>query len=87
MRDNNSSTNSAPRARGRNPVIDPVLLAKPFEQAGVAQEFQVPRNARLALAEDLGQFDDGELASAQRCQHSQAGGFGRRPELSHDRIE
>ena len=46
-------------------VVDPVLFAEFLEQARVAQQLEVPRDARLALAEDLREFGDRKLALAR----------------------
>jgi hypothetical protein len=40
------------------PVIGPRALGVPLDEAGVGQEFQMPRDARLALAENFRQVLD-----------------------------
>ena len=53
IRSSRSPTKVACPRRPRDAVVDPVLLAKLFEQAGIAEQLQVPRDPRLALAEHL----------------------------------
>ncbi len=40
----------------RGAVVDPVLVAVAFEEPGLAEQLEVPGQARLALAENLRQF-------------------------------
>ena len=54
--------------RGRA-VVDPVLLTETIEQPDIAQELEMPRDARLALADHLADLTDSQLgASKQRQQ-------------------
>ena len=55
----------------RDAVVHPVLLAEPLEQAAVVEQLEVARDPRLALAEDLRQLRDRELAAGQHGQQPQ----------------
>ena len=50
-------------------------LAHAVQQAAVAQQLQVARQARLRLAEDLGELRDAEGAAAGQRQQAEAGRF------------
>ena len=63
-------------AFGRQPVENPVLLAESLEHAGLGQQAQVTRHARLALPKEFGQFSDCEFALRQQRQKPQAAGVG-----------
>src|SRR5690606_10061771 len=51
-------------------------LPEAVEQAGIAQQLQMARDARLALAQDLRQLADGQLAVRAQHQQAQAGRLG-----------
>ena len=51
-------------ARLAQTIKDPAPFAEPVEQASLAQQLQMSRNARLALSKNLGQFADGEFAAS-----------------------
>ena len=54
------------------PEIDPGALAEALDQPGLGHELEMPADARLALAEDLRQILDVELAAGQQRQDAQA---------------
>jgi hypothetical protein len=60
--------------RGRA-VVHPVLFTKTVDEAGVGQELEMTRHARLALIDDLAELSDGELGPSQQREQSQAGGL------------
>jgi hypothetical protein len=62
---------AAGRAVG-NVKIDPAALAEPLDETRLGQELQVPAEARLALAEDLGEILDVELSRREQQQDAQA---------------
>ena len=64
----------------RHAVIDPVLLAEAFEQPAVVQQLQVPGDTRLALADNLGELGDRELATGQDREQAQARRLRDRPQ-------
>ena len=51
-------------------------LAHAVQQAAVAQQLQVTGEARLRLAEDIGELRDAECAAAGQRQQAEAGRFG-----------
>ncbi len=57
-------------------VIDPVLLAEAIEQPGFAENFQMARNSRLTLADDLADFPDRQFTPRKQRQQPQPGRFG-----------
>ena len=68
--------------RGFRPGIgeteeDPRALAEAPDQPRFGHEFQVPADARLALAEDLGQVLDVQLARGKERQDAKARGLAR----------
>ena len=66
-----------PRRRGgqAEPGVRP--LPHPLQQPRVAHQAQMARQARLALAEDLGELGHGERPAPGERQDAQPGGFGR----------
>ena len=54
----------------------PLLIAA--DQAGVEQELQMARDARLRLVEDVGKVGDGEVTAREQRKNAQAAGFRRR---------
>ena len=66
------------------PEERPGALAEALDQAGLGEQLQVPRDARLRLAQDVGEVGDGQLGLGQQRQHAQArllaGGLERRIE-------
>ena len=77
----------APGALGRDTVVDPVLLPKLLQQAGVTQHLQVPGNAGLALSDDAGQFGDRKLAPGEHGQQAQSGRLGGRSKVVDHVVE
>jgi hypothetical protein len=82
------SSQRARRARSAEPVKHPAPLAEAVEQAGLAQQFQVPRYPRLALPQDLGKLADGKLAASAKDDEPQPGRLGdrtqRRQNMLHE---
>jgi len=66
-----------PFGAGGHAVIDALLFAEAVEEPGGLQQLQVPRNPRLALADDAAQLADGEFAVPQQGQQAQARGVGK----------
>ncbi len=66
----------AARAAARQAIEHPVGLAEAVEQPGLAQQFQVARHARLALAENVGQLAHGQLALGAQRQKPEPGRLG-----------
>ena len=60
--------------RQAEPDVRP--LAHPLEHAGIAEQPEVAGEARLRLAEDLGQFDDAERAAGGKREQAQPGRLG-----------
>jgi hypothetical protein len=62
-----------------------MLLAKPLQQPRVGQHLQMPRDARLALADDFADLADRQLTPGEQSQQPQSrglsngaeGGYGR----------
>ena len=73
-----SSRSSSARATAAPPPVlgqaeeGPGALAVALDQAGLRQEPQMARDARLRLAQDVGEVGDGQLGLAQQRQHAQA---------------
>src|SRR5690606_37296111 len=67
----------APCPVRRQPVIGPGALCVAGNEASVGEELEVARDARLALAENLGEILDRMLALAQKRQQAQPGAFPR----------
>ena len=53
------------------PEERPGALAEALDQAGLDQELEMARDARLRLAQDLGQVGHGQLGLGQQHQHAQ----------------
>jgi hypothetical protein len=51
----------------------PAALLAPFGEAGVDQDLHMTRDARLALAQDLGQFAHAQLHRAQQHEYPHPG--------------
>jgi hypothetical protein len=62
----------------RRAVVDPVLLSQTIEQSDIAQEFEVPRDTRLALADHLTDLTDGQLGAGKQREQPKARGLGGR---------
>ena len=58
----------------------PGAFAVPLDEAGLGQELEMTRDARLRLAEDVGQVGHRELALGQERQHPQPGFLGGGPQ-------
>jgi len=67
-------------AVGGQPEIGPGALAHALDQAGLAEQLQVARDPRLALAEDPGEVGDGEVAVGAERQQPKPGRLARRAE-------
>ena len=50
----------------------PGAFAEALDQPGLGQQPQMARNARLRLAQDVGEVGDGQLGFGQQRQHAQA---------------
>ena len=57
------------------PEKHPRAFAEAPDQAGIGHELQMPADARLALAEDLGEVLDVQLAAGKQRQDAQARGL------------
>ncbi len=64
-----ASAASAPASASRKKTQEP--FAEALDEAGLGHELQMPADARLALAEDLGQVLDVQLAAGQQRQDAQ----------------
>ena len=49
----------------------PGALAEALDQAGLGQQLEMARDARLRLAQDVGQVGDGQFGLGQQRQHAQ----------------
>ena len=49
----------------------PGALAEALDQPGFGQQLEMARNARLRLAQDVGEVGDGQLGLGQQRQHAQ----------------
>ncbi len=56
----------------------PVALAVALDQAGLPEQPEMPRDARLQLPQDVGEVGHGELGLGDECQDAQPGALGRR---------
>src|SRR5262249_52794755 len=59
-------------------VEHPGTLANALDQPRVAHQLQVPTDPRLALAENLGDFADGQFAARKQRQKAETRAFRRR---------
>ena len=64
-------------------VEHPGPVREALDQPGFAEQLQVARDARLAVAEDLHQFGDRQLLVGQQRQHAQPRRFARRAKPIH----
>jgi hypothetical protein len=53
-------------------IVNPLPLSNPVEQARLAQDFQVSRDARTALADRPSQIRDAQIALAAKREQAQA---------------
>ena len=60
----------------RRAIEHPASFLEAQDQPGIAQQFEVAGDARLALAQDLGQLGDGQLRLPQDQQQAQPGRIG-----------
>ena len=65
-----------PRPAGRGPVIDPLLLPEPVQEACLGKQPQVAGDPGLALPHHPADFPHRELTVAQKRHQAQPGGFG-----------
>ncbi len=68
----------------RDVKIDPAPFTETLDQAGFRQELQMSADARLALAQDLGQILDVELTGRQQQEDPETRALGRRLEGEHE---
>jgi len=59
------------------PEERPGALSEALDQSGLGQQFEVARDARLRLAQDVGEVGDGQFGLGQERQHAQARLFAR----------
>ena len=57
----------------------PGALAEALDQAGLGQQPQMARDARLRLAQDVGEVGDGELGLGEQREDAQPRRLARRP--------
>ena len=69
------------------PEIGPGAFLVAIDQPGFAEQLQMPGNARLRLAEDLGQIGDGQIAGRKKEKKPQTRGFPRRLQHLHRLIQ
>ena len=62
----------------RRAVVDPVLLAETIEQPDIAQELEMPRDARLALTDHLADLADRQLGAREQRKQAQPRRLGSR---------
>ncbi len=62
----------------------PAAFLAPFRQPGIAQDADMARNARLALAEHLRQFADRQFHGAEQAHDAQPGVVGKRAQEGVD---
>jgi hypothetical protein len=72
------------RAIAMQPIEHPAALRQPVEQPGIAELLEMARNPGLALAEDLGELADGELAMGAERHQAQARRLRRSPQAGKD---
>ncbi len=65
----------------------PRALAEAVDQPGLRQEPQMPRDARLRLAQDLGEIGYRQLGFREQCEDPQAGRLARGLQGAVERIE
>ena len=70
------------RTRLAEAIKHPAALAEAVQKAGFAQQLQMARHARLALAEDLGQLADSQLAARAQDDEPKPGRLGNRAQRS-----
>ena len=58
----------------------PGALAVPLHQPSLHQQLEMARDARLRLAQDIGQIGNRELAGGQECEDAQTRLLGRCPQ-------
>ena len=71
---------SPPAPPAARPIIGPGALGIAMHQPGIGEKLQMPRHARLALAENFGQVLDRLLAIGKQRQQPQPGDFPGRPQ-------
>ncbi len=60
----------------RDPVVNPVLLAKAVQEPCFKEHLQMSRHPRLALAQNAGQLAHGELSPRAQREQAQPGWLG-----------
>jgi hypothetical protein len=53
----------------------PGALTKAIDQSGFGQKPEVARDARLRLAQNIGEVGNRQLGLGEQCENAQAGGF------------
>jgi hypothetical protein len=71
----------------RQTAENPRSLAKPLDQTRIVQEFEMARDPRLTLAQDLGEFADGQFGTGQKPQNPEPCGFACRAQTSEQDIK
>ncbi len=69
------------------PEIGPGALLIAVDQFGLAEQFQMPRNAGLRLAENFGKIGHGQVAGGKKRQETQARRLAGRLQDVHQRIQ
>jgi len=64
--------------------VDPLPLAPPLDEPGIAQDLQVPGDARLALLQRLRHVRDTERGLGTQSEQPQPAGLTGRPEPSEE---
>ena len=54
------------------PEESPGAFAEALDQAGLGQQLEMPRDARLRLAQNVGEVGDGQFGLGEQRQHAQA---------------
>ena len=67
-------------------VEHPAAFLEAFQQAWLAQELQMARDARLALADDLDQLADRQFGLPEQQQQAQPGGVSRGTQHGNQRV-
>ena len=75
------------RSLRRHAVVDTVFLAEPDQEAGVAQELEMSRDARLALRQHLADLAYSQLPFRTHGENSQARRLGGGAEASDGLVE
>ena len=69
------------------PIERPAPLAEAIDQAGFGEQLQVPRDARLRLAQDLGEVGNRQVGFSEQRQYAQARAFAGRTQRAMQGFE